>query len=246
MLKYKILGSGSTGNAVLIYNHKHMVMLDAGLTVNKLEKRIRKAEMSEVDVQALFITHEHLDHAKGAYRFSKKYGRDVCATAGTHGKHDGVALGNSSMTEIFADFTVITTPVSHDAAAPVGYLVYDGESSIGYMVDLGTTTKQNFDVMKYADTMIMEFNHDADILMDSKYPQSLIDRIMCDGGHLSNHHAAHFISYLAREGRLKDVVMAHMSQSNNTPEKALETLNTVLKVPLGISIALPDGGINEI
>jgi phosphoribosyl 1,2-cyclic phosphodiesterase len=236
-LKFASLGSGSEGNALLISaasgTTRTTVMLDCGFGIRETERRLAKLEMTPADLSGIVVTHEHQDHVGGVFKFARRYRVPVWLTFGTFQavQHDcaGVTVHFCRDGDQLAIGDLALTPytVPHDAREPVQYVATDGHSRLGVLTDAGHTTSHLIDVLGGCDALMLECNHDREMLANSTYPPSLKRRIGGAYGHLSNHTTAEILAALDRS-RLKTVVGAHLSRQNNTPELAREALTGAL------------------
>lgn len=226
------LVSGSSGNCSLISDGKTTLLVDCGLSCKKLEEALKKASVDPNDISAMLITHEHSDHIKGAGIVSRKYNLPVFATLKTHeymnlGK---VESGNIKYITPDLDFEIGTIGVRpfsipHDAIDPVGYNFFFGEKKLSIATDIGKMTDNVFDHLKGSLAVLLESNHDVDMLKNGRYPAILKRRILSDIGHLSNIDAAKTVYSLVNSGTTH-FMLGHLSNENNTPTAAyMETKN---------------------
>ncbi|MFZ2387352.1 MAG: MBL fold metallo-hydrolase, partial [Polaromonas sp.] len=226
MLRFKSLGSGSSGNSTLVEAMgvaPFRVLVDCGLGLKHMLYRLGEAGLQPSDIHAVFITHEHGDHIGCARSLSLRYRIPVWMSHGTHEAigspdfdgllqtaRDGetIALGGMQLTP----FTV-----PHDAREPLQLSCTDGSAKLGILTDLGHATAHVMAHLKACDAMLLECNHDSELLSQSRYPPFLKRRVGGQYGHLSNVAAADIASALAHSG-LKHIVAAHLSAQNNRPE----------------------------
>ena len=240
MLKFKNLGSGSTGNASVIEAQCGLqttrILIDCGLGLKELERRLIQAELELTDLDALFITHEHADHVGHTRRVAGALGIPVWMSQGTWLACNGLDWGlDSSQINIARDTQIINigsieiTPftVPHDAREPLQVKLSDGSVSMGLLTDLGHISSHVLSHLKGCNALLMETNHDTQMLRNSGYPQFLKDRISGPLGHLSNDSACELARKLNHTG-LGHVVAAHLSERNNSPEIVLECLSKAL------------------
>jgi phosphoribosyl 1,2-cyclic phosphodiesterase len=233
-LRFRVLGSGSKGNATLVEGGGTRILLDAGLGPRILAERLQDAGIAPESVDAILLSHEHSDHAAGALRFSARWGVPIraCGSIQKGLKRDGIkapAFGDLDPSGSFAvgRLTVTTFRVHHDARDPLGFLVeYDG-TSLGHATDLGLMTGSVMTALSACDALVLEANYDPLLLRNGPYPWTLKERILSDLGHLSNGDAACF---LERGGSplCRKVVLAHLSENNNHPELALRAASEAL------------------
>jgi phosphoribosyl 1,2-cyclic phosphodiesterase len=239
-LKFASLGSGSEGNALLISSVPSIpggvmaaggttVMLDCGFGLRETERRLARLEMTPADLHGIVVTHEHQDHVGGVFKVARRYGipvwlsygtfravQDDCSGVTVHICRDGDRLA-------IGDLQLSPYTVPHDAREPLQYLASDGKVRLGVLTDAGQSTPHLVQSLSGCDALMLECNHDRQMLADSTYPYSLKQRIGGAYGHLSNQTSAEILAALDRV-RLKTVVGAHLSKQNNTPELARAAL----------------------
>ena len=201
-------------------------MLDAGITVRQLQKRLSKFRVTLADLDAVFLTHEHGDHSHAVWPLSKQYSIPIIANPSTLAAlHDELPLPNCRTLDTgeslaFKDIMVESFPVSHDAVEPVGYNIYHGNWKASFVTDTGLAGRDVLQGVEDANLVIVESNYDADRLIAGPYPWFLKNRILSDVGHLSNQAAAEFILEHASAGRPACYWLAHLSRTNNSPRIA--------------------------
>lgn len=221
-MRFCSLGSGSSGNAWLVEAGSTRVLVDCGLGVDRLTTRLAEAGIEPGQIDAILVTHEHDDHVGGAAAFSRRHSTPVHATYGTV-QGAGTALdGVASVHELapstrFAIGTIEVLPVAvpHDAREPVQFVLSDGAVRLGLVTDLGSLTPHVLESFSGLDALVLEANHDTEMLQRGVYPKFLKDRVGGPYGHLSNDVAACFLSAVASP-KLQHVVAAHLSLKNNT------------------------------
>lgn len=221
-MRFASLASGSEGNALVIESGKTRIMLDCGLGLRDTVSRLSRLSLTPEDLSAILVTHEHEDHASGVARFARKYGLPVWLTHGTLKAHKtSYAELNIGMIEGYQRFAIGNIevepyPVPHDAREPVQFVFGNGSVRIGVLTDTGMSTPHIEATLSGCHALVLECNHDAEMLANSSYPPKLVQRISGRFGHLDNESAA---SLLARidQSRLQHVIAAHLSQKNNTP-----------------------------
>jgi phosphoribosyl 1,2-cyclic phosphodiesterase len=233
-----MLGSGSRGNAILIDGSEGTVLVDAGFGVRTLAKRFESAQRVPDDVGALLLTHEHVDHACGAAAACDRWSWPVHATAATLAALSVQASGSPMLTVPLADlgptticgFTVEHAPVPHDAADCRALVLTDVRSGAraGIVLDTGHVPDGLSDFLERLDLLVLESNHDSALLTNGPYPWPLKQRISGGQGHLSNTDAAGLAAACAHRG-LRGVVLAHLSETNNTPDLALSATRDALR-----------------
>lgn len=227
-MRFRVLGSGSTGNATLVEGSGTRILIDAGLGPKILADKLVALEIEPASIETILVSHEHEDHARGAAPFSTKWGVRVAATRGTYaaaGFGGGEVAGFEVLTpgrhHSFGALDVEPVMVPHDAAEPVAFIVSCGDATFGHGTDFGHISARLASAFADCTSILLESNYDETLLDVGDYPWSLKERIRGPYGHLSN---AMVSSYLGRKlGRhCRRVALAHLSQSNNTPTLALE------------------------
>ena len=221
-MKFSIVGSGSKGNACLIYNKDTLIQIDMGLPLKSLKKELDHLGKTINDIQALFITHEHTDHIVGIPLSHDRV--DLYAGEGTYASANPVEpfipLEVGSM-------SIVPFPTSHDATNPMGYLIEEEGCRLGYVTDTGYLSDEALALIKDCDYYYFESNHDLKMLMDSARPAVLKKRIHSKHGHLSNIDSAIYMAELIGP-RTKAIYLAHLSEECNTPEIALSSYHKTL------------------
>lgn len=229
MMRFTSLGSGSSGNALVVECGATRVMMDCGFTVAATKERLGRAGLHPGDIAAIVVTHEHDDHLGGVARFAKRHAIPVYLTRGTAQwlapDFPAVLVRFIDPHTPFAirDVAVEPFPVPHDAREPVQYVFSDGASRLGVLTDLGTATSHVQEKLSGCHALVIECNHDRDMLMNGDYPIGLKHRIAGRFGHLDNAAAGHLVASLDR-GNLRHLIAAHLSQHNNTPALASAAL----------------------
>ncbi len=226
-MKFSVLGSGSKGNSVYIQSGKTAVLLDAGFSGKELQKRLLHAAGEGINkIDGILLTHEHNDHICGAGILSRRCAIPIMGNDGTF-RGGEKKLGKISLqkefstgdTFVFQDLEIRSFQTLHDCNDPVGYVVSDGKFSLGYCTDTGKVTHLMAARLMHCDVLILEFNHDPEMLKRGPYPLLLQQRVRSNYGHLANEDAAAFLGRLQSE-RLRYVVLAHISETNNLPKIA--------------------------
>ena len=199
-----------------------------------LKTRLAHIHREPQDITALFLTHEHSDHMSGAGALTKKHGTPIYGTRGTRGAlkrhispHVDWRTLQSEDEAVAGDLRVESFATPHDAAESVAYRVRCGSKKLGLITDLGQVTPQVVDKLKKCDVLLVESNHDENMLMNGHYPWPIKQRIQSDVGHLSNEACADLLAQVKHDG-LRTVVLMHLSESNNHPELAMESARRVL------------------
>lgn len=229
------LVSGSSGNCSLISDEKTTLLVDCGLSAKKLEEALYKAKIDPKQISAILITHEHSDHIKGAGIISRKYNLPVFATLKTHEYMNLGKIDSSNIKYITPDIdfeigTIGVRPFSipHDAKDPVGYNFFFGEKKLSLATDIGKMNEYVLEHLKGSLAVLLESNHDIDMLKNGSYPAVLKHRILSDIGHLSNIDAAKAVLSLIESGT-KHIMLGHLSNENNTPTAAYTTTKNYLE-----------------
>jgi len=235
-LRFASLASGSSGNCLVAEASGTVVLVDCGLSLTETERRLARAGLEPCQVSALLVTHEHGDHACGAFEFAAAHRIAVYLTHGTlaalkaEGKVlDGVALSivNGRQSFFVDGIQVLPFTVPHDAREPVQYVLSDGASRLGVLTDVGISTSHVEKMLSGLDALVLECNYDRDLLWNGGYPRWLKERIAGPFGHLDNRESERLLAALDRS-RLKHVIGAHLSQQNNRPELARAALARAL------------------
>ena len=235
-MRFASLASGSSGNCLVAEASGTVVLVDCGLSLTETERRLARAGLEPCQVSALLVTHEHGDHACGAFEFAAAHRIAVYLTHGTlaalkaEGKVlDGVALSivNGRQSFFVDGIQVLPFTVPHDAREPVQYVLSDGASRLGVLTDVGISTSHVEKMLSGLDALVLECNYDRDLLWNGGYPRWLKERIAGPFGHLDNRESERLLAALDRS-RLKHVIGAHLSQQNNRPELARAALARAL------------------
>lgn len=233
-MRFASLGSGSEGNGLVVQAGDTCVMIDCGFGIRETSARLGRLGLVAEDITAIIVTHEHSDHVGGVPAFAARHGTPVWATWGTismagrlagidnvnaFDSHDAFAIGALSI-EPF--------PVPHDAREPVQYVLGDGARRIGVLTDIGASTPHVEACVSGCDALVLECNHDVELLAKGPYPYPLKQRIAGPFGHLSNADAAAMLARIDVT-KLQHIVAAHLSRENNTPDSARAALCAVLE-----------------
>jgi len=231
-LRFAAIGSGSKGNCLVAEADGTRVLLDCGLSPRETERRLARIGLAPSDLAGILVTHEHDDHAGQAYPFAALHRLPVWLTYGTQaalaesGKVAGVVETRTiDGRTAFAIGGIEVQPytVPHDAREPVQFVLSDGAFRLGVLTDIGVSTAHVEMTLSGCDALVLECNHDHDMLRDGDYPKWLKERIAGPFGHLSNAAAEKLLAALERS-RLKHVLAAHLSHQNNRPELARAAL----------------------
>lgn len=225
-MRFAVLGSGSKGNCLVIDGGGVVVVVDAGFSPREIRARMRHLELDVTDIDALLVTHGHGDHVKGARQLAGSLTLRTFATEETRRfASTFTALKHHVAIEAGAPFAVgglRIHPVKtvHDEPGSVAYVIDDGDHAFAICTDLGTPSESVGRALHGVDTLVLEFNHDRQMLLDGPYPAHLKRRVGSRFGHLRNEDGAALLA-MARSTALSRVLCAHLSEVNNTPDKAL-------------------------
>jgi phosphoribosyl 1,2-cyclic phosphodiesterase len=237
-MRFASLGSGSKGNALLIEAGTTRVLIDCGFGPRNLAQRCERLGVAPGSIAAILVTHEHSDHIGGAYPCASRYGATLYMTQGTHaeslrdkGSRINVDIGvqhiDSHAAFAVGDLQIQPFPVPHDAREPVQFVVSDGARRLGILTDLGCVTAHVVERLSGCDALVLECNHDTEMLRNGPYPPALKARVGGRFGHLDNAAAADLLRQLDCT-RLQHVIAAHISEQNNTPTLAKRALAEVI------------------
>lgn len=232
-MKICLLASGSKGNALLVCSGCNRLLVDAGLSARELGRRLSLAGVAPDSLDAVLITHEHIDHVRGLALLSRRWNLPVylhhaaAAVLPAQQRPDHLVEFESGEEFAVGDFGVRAFPVTHDAAAPVGFTVTGSFGRLGIATDLGIATRLVSEELRGCRCLILEANHDEAMLRDGPYPWPLKQRIKGSHGHLSNRACAELLGQLCWEG-LEAVFLAHLSETNNDPRLATAAATAVL------------------
>ena len=227
-MKIKTLASGSKGNcSVIICNHTKL-LIDIGISYLSLKRKLEELDFSLEDFDALLITHSHADHIKGLSSLTKHTNIRVYIPEGMYEELKD-KLYNDNIEFIHDEFKINDVNIelihtSHDAPSSVGYIIYYQGKSLVYVTDTGYINRKYLMKMKEKDIYLIESNHDEKMLMEGPYPYYLKQRVISDRGHLSNKTTAKYLESLVGKNT-KYVILAHLSEKNNTEHLALEAVN---------------------
>lgn len=245
MIKFVSLVSGSSGNSTFVSDGRTNILIDCGMSGKALEKSLESIGEKASDISALLITHEHIDHVKGAGVISRKYGIPIYATAGTHMAMEIGKIKDECRFVIDGEFEVGSIGIKafsipHDAAEPVGYSLFSGGEKVSVATDIGHMSDRLIDSIMGSGRVLLEANHDIEMLRLGSYPYQLKQRILGDNGHLSNDTAAETAVRLA-EGGTRAIMLGHLSNENNYPQIAYNTvLNRLRADKIDISLCVAD------
>lgn len=240
-LSFTLLGSGSSGNTTLVSDGSRHILVDVGLSGRETAKRLRECGLEPGDISAIVVSHEHGDHCRGVSPFAKALEIPVFMTQGAFSSSgmnlDPAKLRQVNPGEQFDVYGICFTcfSVPHDSNDPLGFIIEKDGIKIGIVLDLGYLSNLVLERLRGCDGIILESNHDVQMLKVGPYPWALKQRVMSRRGHLSNDSVA---QYLANEfdGKARQVVLAHLSRKNNIPELALLSAQRALESRSGFMV----------
>ncbi|MBF0527932.1 MAG: MBL fold metallo-hydrolase [Deltaproteobacteria bacterium] len=231
-MRFCVLASGSKGNAIWLEAGGRAILIDCGLTGKELRRRLTLAGLESDRLQAIIVSHEHRDHIQGVGVLARALHLPVYLNAATLKQVQGLlAKVETRQLQTGADLnigfiTIQTFAISHDSAEPMGFVfIHDGIKQLGLATDLGVATGLVRQRLSGCRALILEANHDPEMLMNGPYPWDLKQRVRSRHGHLSNFDSAELLAAI-NHSRLEHVVLAHLSETNNHPDLALETIRS--------------------
>lgn len=248
-MRFASLGSGSEGNALLVAAGQTQVLMDCGFGLKDTIARLSRLGVSPEQLNGIIVTHEHGDHIGGVARLARKFNLPVWLTHGTLRSQppafaDTVHIHEIDPHQAFAigDIEIFPYPVPHDAAEPVQFVFSDGARRLGVLTDAGCGTAHIEQMLSGCHALVLECNHDSDMLMNGDYPYSLKRRVGGRFGHLGNHESAGILARLD-VSRLQHLVSAHLSRKNNTAVLAVTALCGALGCEAGwVGVATQEAG----
>ena len=228
-MKVSVLASGSKGNCTYFETENVKCLIDIGMSCAYVERNLKELGVNPHEIDCVFITHTHSDHIYGLKTFVKKYNPLICFTPKMHEDLDFPIEHFAYIEKEYSleDLSVRVIKTSHDASDSNGYIMESKGKSFVYITDTGYINIKNHKLLKDKNVYILESNHDVRMLKDGSYPYYLQQRILSDSGHLSNEACAEYLAtFVGNETSL--IFLAHLSESNNTPETALKSVSAVL------------------
>ncbi|NFA61157.1 MBL fold metallo-hydrolase [Clostridium sporogenes] len=229
------LYSGSSGNSIFISSEKSKILIDAGLSGKSIELALSRIRESPSSIDGIFVTHEHIDHIKGVGVLSRKYDIPIYANHQTWNtmeknigkikEHNIKILDKKSV--VLNDMEINPFDISHDAACPFGYTVCSKNKKASIATDLGFFSKDIKNILEDCDVILLESNHDTEMLKFGPYPYTLKRRILSNVGHLSNEDCGRAIINITNS-KYKNIILGHLSKTNNFPELAYQTVLNAL------------------
>ena len=234
-MRFSSLGSGSEGNALLVAVGQTQVLMDCGFGLKDTVMRLARLGVTPQQLNGIVVTHEHSDHISGVARLARKYNLPVWLTHGTLRSQAKAFAGITQIYEIdpqlaFGIGGIEITPYSvpHDAAEPVQFVFSDGARRLGVLTDAGCSTAHIEQTLSGCHALVLECNHDSEMLKNGEYPYSLKQRVGGRFGHLNNQESADILARLDMS-RLQHLIAAHLSRRNNTPALAVRALSVAAK-----------------
>lgn len=235
------IASGSSGNCIYVGSDVTHLLVDVGISGKRTELGLNSLGITGADLDGILITHEHADHISGLGVMARKYDVPIYATrgtidairkAGTLGKIDDSLFREirEDVKLTIKDLTVNPMRISHDAAQPVAYRIGYGNQKVGICTDLGVYNDYTVECLKGMDALLIEANHDVNMLQVGPYPYYLKQRILGDRGHLSNENSGRLLSRILHD-KLQAIILGHLSKENNLPELAYEAVR--MEITLG-------------
>ncbi len=231
-MKFASLGSGSKGNATIISSGKTHLMLDCGFGIKEVTRRLGQTGLDPSKITALLLTHEHSDHVKGAGPFTRRYKTPIWATFGTlHsaklGEIPAIHYINSNAGSFrIGDIKVTPYTIPHDAREPCQYIFQAKHKKLAILTDVGFITPHIIQQLQQLDALLLEFNHDTQMLKQSIYPRMLKERIGGNMGHLNNIQAVELLNQISLS-QLQTLVLGHLSEKNNTSDLVLKIVDQI-------------------
>lgn len=235
------IASGSSGNCIYVGSDTTHLLVDVGISGKRAENGLNYLDLTGADIDGILVTHEHADHINGLGVMARKYGMPIYATRGTIqairncssvGKIDDSLFREVKEDEklTIKDLTINPMKISHDAAEPVGYRVSYGRKKVAICTDLGHFTDYTVECLRGMDALLLEANHDVNMLQVGPYPYHLKQRILGDRGHLSNENSGRLLSRVLHDN-MQAIMLGHLSHENNLPELAYEAVR--MEITLG-------------
>ncbi len=238
-VEFATIASGSSGNSVYFGTEYTKILIDAGLSGKKIQNGLKDIGVLGSDIDGIFVTHEHIDHVAGIGVLSRRFNIPVYATEGTWncmpssvGKIESENKRVISKNEkcVINDLCVTPYAIPHDAGQPVGYNVMTEKFKVSIATDIGHVTEEIMENIKDCDLLLLESNHDVEMLKNGDYPYPLKQRILGKKGHLSNETAGKLLAWvICQNSKLKNVFLGHLSKENNTPKTAYNTVKDILE-----------------
>ena len=230
-MKVSVLSSGSKGNCTYVETNNHKILIDIGTSSLYVEKSLKSIGVEPNEIDIILITHAHIDHVGGLRVFTKKYNPQVYISDKIlkESNLNIEKISNEEEINIESDIKIKSIRLSHDVTDIKGYVIEENDESMVYITDTGYINENNFEYIKNKNLYVFESNHDIEKLMNNpKYPHHTKIRILSDKGHLSNKDSAYYLSKLIGD-KTHHIILAHLSEQNNTEDLALSTLKETLE-----------------
>ena len=237
-MKFCSLYSGSSGNSIFASSNDAKILIDAGLPGKKIDEALKSIGQKPEELNGIFITHEHSDHIKGVGVLSRKYNIPIYAndktwhamekTVGKIKEHNIKIMDRRSVVDI-GDMSIKSFIIPHDAIAPVGYSIVSKSKKISIATDFGTFTEEIYSNIRDSEVILLESNHDVNMLKFGPYPYNLKRRILSEVGHLSNEDCGKAIVDIVKSGLGKKIILGHLSNTNNHPDLAFQTVLNLIE-----------------
>ena len=233
-MEFSCLASGSSGNCFYVEEGKDSFLFDVGISAKQVVERLSFLGRDIGNLKGIFVSHEHTDHIRGVDVLARKLNIPIFTTKGT-AKNSFLCsqtnlINTLGLKDIFTfnNLKIRLVSKSHDAEEPVSFIVESNKKTLSILTDIGYGCKNIIDAISKSDSIILESNHDIDLLKNGKYPYFLKKRILSEKGHLSNFNAGLLLLEHAKS-QLNNVVLSHLSQENNTPDLAMDTISNLIK-----------------
>lgn len=248
-MKFAALGSGSSGNSTVISAGDTCILVDNGFTIKETVRRLDSVGLQPEDINAIVVTHEHGDHLGGVGPFSRRYKTPVYMTHGTHSSGRAKKIDNLNLFHAHESFSIGELelepfPTTHDAAESCQFIFSYGGKRFATLTDLGSTTALMESRLSGLDGLLLECNYDADMLRNGPYSEFLQARIRGDYGHLDNVQSARFLKKIYYSG-LKTILLGHLSEKNNCPNRVLETLTAYVPEAMEKAVILEQADASD-
>lgn len=237
MVKFCSLYSGSSGNAVFIASERAKILIDCGVSGKKITASLADIDVNASEIDGILVTHEHSDHSYAVGIMSRRHDIPIYANestwVGMEGEIGSIKPENKRYIQTHKDFEIKDVhihpfSIPHDAAEPVGYNFFIDNKKITLATDIGHVNEQLVSYLEGSDMVLLEANHDIEMLKCGSYPYFLKQRILGDSGHLSNDAAASLVAHLVKKG-MTNCLLGHLSKENNFPELAFRTVYNILE-----------------
>ena len=225
-MKICSIASGSSGNSTYIETNESKILIDAGISAKRIIGNLSNVGVNVNEIDAIFVSHEHIDHIRGVKVLEKKYGISVFMNKKTHNASKlelkNINYFNNENSIMYQDLVISPMTISHDAVDPCSFSIISGGEKVSVLTDFGVENSAIKKAINTSDALVIETNHDVKMLKNGRYPYYLKQRILSDKGHLSNEAAGSLVRDNSSE-RLKRVFLAHLSKNNNSEDLAMET-----------------------